>query len=396
MGKITSRDIVDNALEMGDKYIHGAIISLMFTTGLHTKIVRDITIKNLVQAADMSFEENEPHTIDVLLDKDGNDMFLCWSFERDSKHQVIFSSPNTSKYIIKYLNYNERFYDFDVFDEVFRTEDKDTKKFDRIKDNFIHAMFYNKKKALKKYKYIPPGIAFTPGSFQSNFKKICKDHLDLDDSDKGKLIDLFIGKAEEDNKFYKKFKKDKKSILEYYKQLLPYLEVTYFENKYIPNPPIKKERYSEYDIREIIKKYFYKIATKNNQFPDYDEIFKWTELAFVIAKQDNEQSIFEETDEYFDRLYKKTYLRRFFEDFDINIILRDEYDYQHATFEIGDILDQYGFFEKFGVDIDRFKSIFVDILEFSPSSKIDNTLVIWGIEGAYYIDDRLRLIEEDI
>ncbi len=398
MGKMASNEIVSNALEKSSSNIHNAIISLIFTTGLDKDTIRNIKINDLVKAADMYFKDGESRTIEVLINKMDNNMFLCWTFENESKHQVIFSTPSTSKYIIRYLKQNEKYYDFNDFDELFRTKDQITNEYSQLKDNYISSMFNNKKESLKDYKDVPNSLKFTPGSFQLHFKKVCNEHLDLDDSEKKELMDLFIGEASDDNKFYKKFKKDKQSILKYYEQLLPYLEVDYFgKTEYINTPPIKKG-YSDLDIRNIVKNYFFEISTKNNQSPDYENIFKWTEIAFVIAKQDNEQNIFKETEEYFDTLYKRTYLRVFFEDkcININIILKTEFDYQDAAVKIGDILDEYGFFEVFDVNINRFKSIFMDILEFSFSSKIDTNFVIGGIESAYYINDHLKLIEEDI
>lgn len=395
---MASNEIVSNALEKSSSNIHNAIISLIFTTGLDKDTIRNIKINDLVKAADMYFKDGESRTIEVLINKMDNNMFLCWTFENESKHQVIFSTPSTSKYIIRYLKQNEKYYDFNDFDELFRTKDQITNEYSQLKDNYISSMFNNKKESLKDYKDVPNSLKFTPGSFQLHFKKVCNEHLDLDDSEKKELMDLFIGEASDDNKFYKKFKKDKQSILKYYEQLLPYLEVDYFgKTEYINTPPIKKG-YSDLDIRNIVKNYFFEISTKNNQSPDYENIFKWTEIAFVIAKQDNEQNIFKETEEYFDTLYKRTYLRVFFEDkcININIILKTEFDYQDAAVKIGDILDEYGFFEVFDVNINRFKSIFMDILEFSFSSKIDTNFVIGGIESAYYINDHLKLIEEDI
>ena len=398
MGEMASNEIVNNALENSSSNIHNAIISLIFTTGLDKDTIRNIKINDLVKAAEMYFKDGESHTIEVLINKKDNDMCLCWTFENESKHQVIFSTPSTSKYIIRYLKQNEKYYDFNDFDELFRTKDQITNEYSQLKDNYISSMFNNKKESLKDYKDVPNSLKFTPGSFQLHFKKVCNEHLDLDDSEKKELMDLFTGEASDDNKFYKKFKKDKQSILKYYEQLLPYLEVDYFgKTEYINTPPIKKG-YSDLDIRNIVKNYFFEISTKNNQSPDYENIFKWTEIAFVIAKQDNEQNIFKETEEYFDTLYKRTYLRVFFEDkcININIILKTEFDYQDAAVKIGDILDEYGFFEVFDVNINRFKSIFMDILEFSFSSKIDTNFVIGGIESTYYINDHLKLIEEDI
>lgn len=397
MGEIAPNEIVNNALENGSSDIHNAIISLIFTTGLDKDNVRNIKINDLVKAAAMCFKEDESHNIEILTNNDDG-MFLCWTFENDSKHQVIFSSPNTTRYIIKYLKHNGKYYDFDDFDELFRTKDQERNEYAQLKENYISSMFNNKKEALKDYKDIPHGLKFTPGSFQLHFKEVCDEHLDLDDSEKKELIDLFIGEAGSDNKFYKEFKKDKKSILKYYERLLPYLEVNYFDvNKHINVPPNKKG-YSDSDIRNIVKNYFLEISTKNNQFPDYDNIFKWAEIAFVIAKQDNEQSIFKETEEYFDTLYKKTYLRVFFKDndIDINIILKTEFDYQDAAVEIGDMLDEYGFFEKFDVDISKFKSKFIEMLEFCPYSRIDTEIVIQYIESGYVLTDYGKLLEEII
>ena len=223
MGEIEPNDIVNSALEMNSDAIHNAIISLMFTTGLDKRNIRNITINELLKAAAMCFKEDESHNIEILTNKNDDDMVLCWTFENDSKHQVIFSSPNTTRYIIKYLKHNGKYYDFDDFDELFRIKDPERNEYAQLKENYISSMFNNKKEALKDYKDIPYGLKFTPGSFQLHFKKVCNEHLDLDDSEKKELIDLFIGEAGYDNKFYKEFKKDKKSILKYYERLLPYL-----------------------------------------------------------------------------------------------------------------------------------------------------------------------------
>ena len=116
MGEIEPNDIVNSALEMNSDAIHNAIISLMFTTGLDKRNIRNITINELLKAAAMCFKEDESHNIEILTNKNDDDMVLCWTFENDSKHQVIFSSPNTTRYIIKYLKHNGKYYDFDDFD----------------------------------------------------------------------------------------------------------------------------------------------------------------------------------------------------------------------------------------------------------------------------------------
>lgn len=146
MGEIEPNDIVNSALEMNSDAIHNAIISLMFTTGLDKRNIRNITINELLKAAAMCFKEDESHNIEILTNKNDDDMFLCWTFENDSKHQVIFSSPNTTRYIIKYLKHNRKYYDFDDFDELFRTKDQERNEYAQLKKIIFLACLIIKRK----------------------------------------------------------------------------------------------------------------------------------------------------------------------------------------------------------------------------------------------------------
>lgn len=321
MEEIPSKDIVNYALETCHTEIHNAILSLIFTTGLHKDIVRNITINDLVGSADMAFEDGEPHTVNSLISKDEKDLFLCWTFEKDAKHQVIFSSPSTSRYILKYLKNIEKFHDLNGADELFQTKSKKTKEFGQITDNFISQMFNNKKNMLRKYKNVPEGLKFTPVSFQSHFKKVCEDHLSLNELDKKELTDLFVGEANEDNEYYKKFKNDKLSILKYYKQLLPHIEVEYFDvNKYIINPTIEDNppndySDSEWDIKIKITSYYTDNIKEGRT--DYNECDMLCGIVYdlVLQDRDSKHRTFILNDESLDNYFKKAKVQILIEDY---------------------------------------------------------------------------------
>ncbi len=161
------------------------------------------------------------------------------------------------------------------------------------------------------------------------------------------------------------------------------------------NVLIKDECYFNSDLRCIVNKYFCEIFSNNLEYPNYEKIRTWSEIAYKIAKQDNEQNLFEESKEYFDKLYDRTYLRVFLKDAKINITLFNEYDYQNAVVEIVNILNNFDFFERFSVDIGCFKSKLMEMLEFSPS-RINTEIVIQYIESAYVLTDYGKLLEQKI
>lgn len=366
MGEIEPNDIVNSALEMNSDAIHNAIMSLMFTTGLDKRNIRNITINELLKAAAMCFKEDESHNIEILTNKNDDDMVLCWTFENDSKHQVIFSSPNTTRYIIKYLKHNGKYYDFDDFDELFRIKDPERNEYAQLKENYISSMFNNKKEALKDYKDIPYGLKFTPGSFQLHFKKVCNEHLDLDDSEKKELIDLFIGEAGDENKFYKEFKKDKKSILKYYERLLPYLEVEYYDiNKHVDNLPIKEgNSYSNLRIKQKIGSYYVNNIKTGHKI-DYDEYMRLCGIVYdlVIFYRDSKYHSFILNDESLDNYFKKAKVKTLIEDYAEEIfIVVNEDNFSVKINEIKHLIEKMGIFYVVHFDDNKLDNVFKEYL----------------------------------
>ena len=394
MKQILSNEIIFDVFSSSANLLHKSIISFLFTTGLKHDMIRNLKIKDLLSSCSKYMDGGE--SIDDLLDKNPFDIVPCWRISNESNVGIAFNTPETTKYLFDYLKDRIKYVNLTEESYLFKNYNKNSSSIDKepLEKNYITKELARKKNKLNSF-HNGDEILFNADNIRYTFTKTCEEHLQLHDSDKNELIKLFTCVANKNNKFYKKFNEDKESILQYYEHLSPYLNIDYDLTGHADNSSVN-ECYSDLDVWAIVKKYFYECSIKYNFHPDYDNILKWTYIAFNIAKKDNKKFIFENSDEYLDKLYKKTYLRIFFEDIDINIVLKTEFDYQDAVVDVADILDEHGFFEKFDVDIADFKSIFMDIIECSNCSKIDTNVVITSIESAYYLNDNFKLVEEDI
>ena len=394
MKQILSNEIIFDVLIGSSNLLHKSIISFLFTTGLKHDMIRNLKIKDLLSSCSKYMDGGE--SIDDLLDKNPFDIVPCWRISNESNVGITFNTPETTKYLFDYLKDRIKYVNLTEESYLFKNYNKNSSSIDKepLEKNYITKELARKKHKLNSF-HNGDEILFNADNIRYTFTKTCEEHLPLQDSDKNELIKLFTCVANKNNKFYKKFNEDNESILKYYEHLSPYLNIDYDLTGHADNSSVN-ECYSDLDVWAIVKKYFYECSIKYNFHPDYDNILKWTYIAFNIAKKDNKKFIFENSNEYLDKLYKKTYLRIFFEDIDINIVLKTEFDYQDAVVDVADILDEHGFFEKFDVDIADFKSIFMDIIECSNCSKIDTNVVITSIESAYYLNDNFKLVEEDI
>lgn len=321
--------ILSQIIKMGDTPIHDAIISLIFTSGLKPSIFRDFTIKDFVKSCDDYFNEGETNDIITLLDKDPNQIFCCWEVNDDSTHQVTFSTPETTEYIFIYLKQVFDIEELGDDDFLFRIKNDDG--FGQIRESYVSDMVRNKKNSYNDR--FNENIILTPNSIIRKFKFICNEHLNLGDSDKSALIDLFSGKALEDNKYYLMFKEDKNSIFRFYKQIAPYLVINNIPGISGSDESLKHES-NDLEINEGLtqltevsliqetqnqhttqKTDRYKFEIKNyfeNTFNvQYIEGFslqnkiKLLDYAFRVARKDIENSKYEESNEYYDNLLKK-------------------------------------------------------------------------------------------
>lgn len=255
MYAIITKEIVNEALQIGNTKIHNAIISLMYTSSLDKDTIANLKVRDLINACSAYFNEDDKQTIEVLLGKDTSDMYPCWVLDSDGKHCVTFNTPVTSNYLFDYLKENIRYYDMGSNDFLFKIKHKGGVDFDKIDGEYISKFFNKKSTPLKELKSIPPNLKFTPIEFNKSFKMICDENLDVDD--KSELIDLFMGNATDDNRYYQQYPDDRTSILEYYKKLLPYIEL---DNVVLaqqpvtqkPIPPQETTPSKEYDTEIII------------------------------------------------------------------------------------------------------------------------------------------------
>lgn len=285
--------IMSELIDLGDTPIHSAILSLIFTSGLKSKTFRDFKIKQLVSACDDVFDDDEPHDIVTLLNKDSNRIFCCWEYENNSKYQITFSTPETTRYIFNYLNQAFDIADINEDDYLFQVKNK-SGDFGQMRESYVSDTIGNKVKSYnKRLKPDENHIRLTERRIGDYFKSICEEHLYLDD-DKDQLIDLFLGIATDDNKFYKMYKEDKNSILDYYKPLLPYLEIKHYfeedtltrdmEDTNLEDKTVKNIDSNYYDEYEKIITEYYMEHIKNSHDAMYGmELKNWV---YRCAKKD--------------------------------------------------------------------------------------------------------------
>ena len=306
--------ILSQIVKMGDTPVHNAIISLIFTSGLKPSIFRDFTIKDFVKSCDDYFNGEETNNIVTLLDKDPNQIFCCWERNNDSKHQVTFSTPETTAYIFNYLKQVFNIEELRENDSLFRIKNND--EIVQIRESYVSDMIFNKKKSYNDK--FNENINLTSMGIIKNFRFICYEHLDLEDMDKTELIDLFSGNATEDNEYYRLFKEDKDSIFQYYKQICPYLvinnvsgigssdesttslTVQQSSNQHTtPNTTegVYQSKIKDYFDNTFMFNYMEGFSRQNN--------IKLLGYAFKIAKKDIEKDNYEESDDYYDNLLKK-------------------------------------------------------------------------------------------
>ena len=304
--------ILSQIIKMGDTPIHDAIISLIFTSGLKPSIFRNFRIKDFIKACNDSFNEEETYNIVTLLDKDPNQIFCCWEADDDSKHQVTFSTPETTEYIFNYLRQVFNIEELKEDDFLFRLSDDNV----RIRESYVSDMIHNKNKSYNDR--FNEDIHLTSTIIIKKFKFNCYEHLDLERNDKSTLIDLFSGNAAEDNKYYQLFKEDKNSIFQYYKQICPYLvinnvsgigssdesttslTVQQSSNQHTTpntNEEVYKSKIKDYFDNTFTFKYMEGFSRQNN--------IKLLGYAFKIARKDIEKYKYEESDNYYDNLLKK-------------------------------------------------------------------------------------------
>ena len=275
MYAIITKEIVNEALQIGNTKIHNAIISLMYTSSLDIDAIINLKVGDLLKAYNSYFNEDEDQNIDVLLGKDTSDMYPCWVLDSGDKHRVTFNTPGASYYLFGYLKENAKYYDLDFRDFLFKTKPKGSDEYEGIKRAYITNLFNKKSNPLKELIITPDNFKFTTITFNKSFERICETYLNVDD--KSELIDLFMGNATDDNVYYKQYLENPTSILEYYKKLLPYIELDSLmsvqqpitQNQIIPQEPTISKEYNNETIQTISKYYNSNVKDSTHTYEKY-------------------------------------------------------------------------------------------------------------------------------
>ena len=87
-----------------------AIIAMAATTGLRISDIVNLKISDLIASCDIYFEENQPRTLENLLEMDPDNLVPCWELnpQKTKEHSnltITFNTPETTNYIFEYLDY---------------------------------------------------------------------------------------------------------------------------------------------------------------------------------------------------------------------------------------------------------------------------------------------------
>ena len=382
MSSKSINQIMSELIGLGDTPIHGAILSLIFTSGLKSVVFRDFKIEDLIKACNHCFDVKENHDIVTLLNKDSHEIFCCWENEDNFMYQVTFSTPETTRYIFNYLKQEFDIVNINKDDCLFRVENK-SGDFGQMRKAYVSDTIKNKVNSYNDiFKDSKSCIHLTERKIRDYFKSICEEHLDLED-DKDQLIDLFVGKATKENKFYKMYKEDKNSILDYYKQLLPYLtinsvtndnvslegDVDNFDNKYFNHHSCLENNASDY--RDKIRNYF------DNKFQscfgDFSEIDNARLLsnAYNQANSDIFNKNYEESDFYFEKILKRGEIITVFNKSKYYLSEWDSqfFDFSESSGEkkveyLFKCINDLGILDKYNLDSEDVKNSIIDALIF--------------------------------
>lgn len=283
-----NKEDVGYVLNDAHKLLHKALISFVYSTGLDNEQIIDLKISDLINACHNYLNNASEDSIDNLLNLNPSEIFPCWVFDNKSSIRIIYNTPETTEYLFSYLNGRKHYSTISSTDYLFsdyvKNKNKNERPATQLKKDYINKAFSRKNKELSEIR--KKETFFTKNNLIFSFRKICNDNLDVDDADKEELTDLFFGKASKDNKFYQMYLEDKDSILKYYKQLLPYLEIKHhfeentstkdMEDTNLEDKPVENIDSNYYDEYEKFITEYYMEHIKNSHDTMYGmELKNW-------------------------------------------------------------------------------------------------------------------------
>lgn len=311
---------IEYVLNEGHTLLHKALISFIYSTGLDNEQIMDLKISDLIYACYNYLDDASEDSVDNLLNLNPSEVFPCWVFDKEPPIQIIYNTPETTEYLFSYLKDKKRYSNISSTDYLFstylKTKDKNEGSAIQLKKDYINKVLSRKNKKLSKNSRQETFVS--KDNMIYSFRKICNEYLDVDDTDKEELTSLFFGKATKDNKFYKMYRENKNSILNYYKQLLPYLEIKHHFEEYTT---IKDTNLEEKSVKII----------DSNYYDEYDKFI--TEYYVEHIKNSHDTMYSMELKNWVYRYAKKYYdakdlhddvLSRLFKKAEVTILLEGE------------------------------------------------------------------------
>lgn len=335
MESIASRDVYV-LLSFIPNIIGKAYVTHIFSSGMSKQEALSLDINSLIHACDSAFRETEERTLENLLVKDPVFITPMWQIDTTHGKKITFSSSESLFYMFIYLKerlLKEKRIDLD--EKLFVTGNgvlsspelvkifKHSEKCCFNDKDFTYRVLFNQSSPGNYYSR----SHFTTKDLTKNFETICDKYLPLftDDEEeireyaqKGthnlkrrKLQQLFCKGLPEDDRYFKEFTNDIRSLEKYYSMLLPYLTAKNYEqiiqifnsaeDKYLwdklHEKALKdfKKQFSDEELTQELEGYL-KYSHDNELNNELISIFKG------LAIDENDYGLFKDTKEHLDKL----------------------------------------------------------------------------------------------
>lgn len=249
-GRLRDKDIptwydVNNAITLCKSPRDSAIIAFAVSTGLRISDIVSRKLKDLIDACEIYFEENEEKTLDNLLNKNPDNIVPCWELiaqktedDESPNLTVTFNTPEASRYIWFYLK--DRFnrskkkdenYVVDVNEPLFKSQRGGHLNVISVENHFrsLNARLGGEKDRNGIY------IKFRLHNLRKLFKTTCRRNISSinvhsDKTFEGDVINLFAGHTSPNNPLgnvYEAVEDDSHDshIRKVYQGLIPYLSI---------------------------------------------------------------------------------------------------------------------------------------------------------------------------
>lgn len=355
-------------IALTNNVVDKAIITHILSSSMKYEELRRLKVSDLLNACEdafMDFEDND--SLRVLLRKNPFLITPVWHFEKVNKTKnkccITFGSGESLFYIFVHLK--ERLNNFEITNGDYLFANENNK---QLSNSHASDML---RKTSKKLFGKNTDLYIDVGDLRHYFDDTCISFLQLSDKDNKKLIKLFKNGVSE--KQYNKYLSDITKIKGYYQKLLKYFTAKDFEhagsrayssdsdfNRFFIqeiNEANSKEPMNESALIYICEKYL--DSKFDDEYSDDEkEVMKNNYIRY--AKEDNKNCFFNDSKDYLDELWEKTFIQHVLDkNKKINIKITPK-TVDKKVDELVNTLNEYEDFEE--LDINNMVMIFKDIL----------------------------------